>query len=175
VKEKNMARTPRLNPEDRLKYRFYEPLVLLHILDPYGQHHISPCPSEDLVAPGLELRELRRNFLKELAYICDYEKGGDTVTAMALEARPSGITCWVASNTRPSKKTISFLRGVLDTLKTLASSLPEHRDIIEDGIIQMCIDFNVKRLKTYRNLLQKSLERCLESLRGSEAGEGVWL
>lgn len=169
-----MARTPRFSPEHRLKCRFYEPLVLLHVLDPIGEQRIPPCPSEDLVAPWLELRELRRNFLEQLAYICDYEKGGDTVTAMALEARPSGITCWVASNTKPSKSTISFLRGVLDTLKSLASSHPEQRNIIEDGIIRRCIEFNLKRLKTYRDFLQKSLQRCLKSLSGSEASEGVW-
>ena len=71
-----MARTPRMSPEVKLLYRFYEPLVLLHVLDPIGEQRISPCPSEDLVAPRLELRELRRNFLEQLAYICDYEKGG---------------------------------------------------------------------------------------------------
>jgi hypothetical protein len=170
-----MALTPRLSAEDRLKYRFYEPLVLLHILDPHGQQRISPCPSEDLVANRLELRELRRNFLQQLAYICDYKKGGDTVTAVALEARPSGITYWVAANTTPTRSTISFLRGILDTLKSLASSPPEHRNIIEDEIIRRCIKFNLKRLKAYRDFLQKSLQPCLESLRGSKTLEGVWL
>ena len=169
-----MARTTRFSPEDRLKYRFYEPLVLLHVLDPIGHQRISPCPSEDLVTPRLDLRELRQSFLEQLAYICDYKMGGDTVTAMALEVRPSGITYWVASNTKPSRSTISFLRGVLHTLKSLASSHPEHRNIIEDGIIRRCIEFNLMRLKTYRAFLQKSLQRCLESLSGSEASEGVW-
>jgi hypothetical protein len=170
-----MARTPRFSPEDRLKCRFYEPLVLLHVLDPYGQQRISPCPSKDLAAPRLELRELRREFLEQLAYICDYEKGGDTVTAMALEARPSGITCWVAPNTTPSKSTIFFLQRLLDTLKSLSSSRPEDRNIIEDGIIRRCIEFNFKRLKAYRDFLQRSIKRCLESLRDSEAYEGAWL
>jgi len=170
-----MARTPRFSPEDRLQYRFYEPLVLLHVLDPYGQQRISPCPSEDLAAPRLELRELRREFLEQLAYICDFKKGGDTVTAMALEARPSGITYWVASNTTPLESTISFLQEVLDTLESLASSPPDHRNIIEDGIVRRCIEFNLKRLKAYRDFLQKSLKRCLESLRDSEAEEGAWL
>lgn len=173
--EENTARTPRMSPELRLLYRFYEPLVLLHVLDPNGEQRISPCPSEDLVAPRLELRELRRNFLEQLAYICDYVKGGDTVTAMALEAQPSGVTYWVSSNTQPSQKTISFLQGILDTLKSLAFSHAENRNIEEDRIIQRCISFNRKRLKKYRNFLQKFLQRCLENLKSSEELEGMWL
>ena len=83
-------RGPRLNPEDRLRSRFYEPLVLLHVLDRTGELRISRCPSEDRVTDNLQLRELRRTFLDQLAYVCDHVKGGDTVTAMALEAQPSG-------------------------------------------------------------------------------------
>ena len=170
-----MALTPRMSPEIRLLYRFYEPLVLLHVLDPTGEQRISRCPSEDLDAPQLELRELRRNFLEQLAYICDYEKGGDTVTAMALEARPSGVTYWVSSNTMPSPKAISFLRRILGILKSLAFSHAEHRNIEEDRIIQRCISFNRQRLKAYRKFLQKFLPRCLESLKSSEELEGMCL
>jgi hypothetical protein len=174
-----MAQTskgPRLSPEDRLKCRFYEPLVLLHVLDRNGQQRISRCPSEDPVAPQLQLRELRRTFLSQLAYVCDYIKGGDTVTAMALEAQPSGITFWVASNIELSTGTISFLRGILNTLQSLAFSGSEHsRTIIEDEIAQMCIDFNLKRIKAYQTLMQRPLQQCLATLRSSEESEGVWL
>jgi hypothetical protein len=125
AKAGKMAQTPRLSPDDRLNSRFYEPLVLLHILDRNGEQHVSRCPSEDLVGPQPQLRELRRTFLGQLAYICDHIKGGDTVTAMGLEAKLSGATFWVASNTNPSEATISFLRGILDTLRSLASSRPK--------------------------------------------------
>jgi hypothetical protein len=174
AKEGEMAQTPRFSPEDRLKSRFYEPLVLLHVLDRNGQQHISRCPSDDLVAPQLQ-RELRRTFLGQLAYVCDYLKGGDTVTAMALEAQPSGVTFWVASNIEPSTRTISFLRGILDILQSLAFSQPEQRIIIEDAIAWKSIEFNLKRVKTYQALMQRPLQQCLASLRSSEESEGLCL
>ncbi len=173
-KEGKEAHTPRLSPEDRLKSRFYEPLVLLHVLDRNGQQHISRCPSEDLVAPQLQLRELRRTFLGQLAYVCDYTKGGDTVTAMALEAQPSGVIFWVASNIELSLKVVSFLQGILNTLQRLASQ-HEQRITTEDDIAQRSIKFNHKRVKTYQTLMQKPLQKCLVNLRSSGRLEGVWL
>jgi hypothetical protein len=175
-KKAQTSKGPRLSPEDRLKCRFYEPLVLLHVLDRNGQQRISHCPSEDPAATQLQPRELRRTFLGQLAYVCDYVKGGDTVTAMALEAQPSGVTFWLASNIEPSAGTISFLRGILDTLQSLTFSGSEHsRTIAEDEIAQRCIDFNLKRIKAYQTLMQKPLQQCLASLRSSEESEGVWL
>lgn len=168
-----MVQTPRFSDEHRLQSRFYEPLVILHILDRNGQQHISRCPSEDLFAPQVQLRELRRTFLGQLAYVCDYLKGGDTVTAMALEAQPSGVTFWVASNIELSAGAISFLRGILHTLQGLALSRPEQRTTIEDNIGRRCIGFNLKRVKTYQTLMQKPLQHCLASLRSSEESEGM--
>lgn len=171
-KKTRASNCPRLSPEDRLKSRFYEPLVLLHILDRSGQR-ISRCPSEDPVVPQLNLREFRRTFLDQLAYICDFVKGGDTVTAMALEAQPSGVTFWVASNTEPSTGTLYFLQGILNTLQSLASSGSEHsRAIIEYEIGQKCIEFNLKRVKAYQTLARKPLQQCLVSLKSSELSEG---
>ena len=43
----------------------------------------------------MQLCELKRNFLNQLAYVCDYIKGGDTVTAIALEAQPPLVTFWM--------------------------------------------------------------------------------
>ncbi|KAL5349546.1 hypothetical protein ACLOAV_005841 [Pseudogymnoascus australis] len=162
-KKAKMSKGPRLCPDERLRSRLYEPLVLLHVLDRNGEQRISRCPSEDLVAPQLQqLRELRRDFLEKLAYICDHVKGGDTVTAIALEAHPSGITFWVASNAELSAGTISFLQEILNTLKSLASLTPEHsRVTIEDKIALRCIGFNLKRIKAYQTLMRRPLQRTL--------------
>jgi hypothetical protein len=159
AREGKKAQAPRLYPEDRLNRRFYEPLVLLHVLDRNGQQRISRCPSEDQVAPRPQPCELRRTFLDQLAYVCDSIKGGDTVTAMALEAQQSGsVTFWVASNTKPPAGTIYFLRRILTTLQSLTSSRPEQWIIIEDETARRCIDFNLKSVKTYQSLMQKPLQ-----------------
>jgi hypothetical protein len=92
--------------------------VLLHILDPNGEQR-TPRAVDVTDTPDMELRELRRTFLDPLAYVCDNIKGGDTVTAMALEVQPSGNVFWVASNSGVSTRTISFLRRVPSTLQGL--------------------------------------------------------
>jgi hypothetical protein len=173
VKKARASNGPRLSPEYRLQSRFYEPLVLLHILDRNGERRISRCPSEDLVIPQLQLRELRRTFLDQLAYVCDYAKGGDTVTAIALERQPSSVTFWVASNTEPSAKTILFLRDILNTLQTLGSSRTENaRTTIEHEITRVCIDFNLRRIKGYFACLQRPLQQCVATLKGSGESKG---
>jgi hypothetical protein len=164
---------PRLNSADRLSSRFYEPLILLHLMDRNGELRVSRCPSEDQFTDHLQLRELRRTFLDQLAYVCDHVKGGDTVTAIALEAQPSGVTFWVTSNSNFSIATTSFLKGILSTLQSLSFSPSDNSTaVIENDLSQRCIDFNLKRIKAYCALLQKPLKQCLAFLRISDEAEG---
>lgn len=72
---------PRLHLEDQLRSRVYELLVFLYVLDRIGELRVSRYPSEDRVTDHLQLRELRRIFLDQLAYVCDQIKGGDTIIA----------------------------------------------------------------------------------------------
>lgn len=172
-KKVQSSKTPRLDPVDRLLKRFYEPLVLLHVLDPNGERR-TPRRAVDVTdTPDMELRELRRTFLDQLAYVCDNTKGGDTVTAMALEAQPSGVIFWVASNSGVSTGTTSFLRKVLGTLQGLTLCRTESaRNFIEDEVSQMCIEFGLRRVKVYQTLMRKPLQRCLATLRRSGESEG---
>jgi hypothetical protein len=70
---------------------------------------MNPCFMSSIVVEASESRctsnadceidELRRSFIDSIAYICDYEKGRDTVTAAALQREPVGVTVWLAANT----------------------------------------------------------------------------
>ena len=114
-KKSHSLKVPRLDLKDRREKRFYEPLVLLYVLDRYGKGRISRSVSEDST-PSSEVQELRRDFPDSLAYTCDYEKGGDTVTAIALESRPAGLTHWIASNKNCTNRTLHFLQGIIRAL-----------------------------------------------------------
>ncbi|KFY28260.1 hypothetical protein V493_03027 [Pseudogymnoascus sp. VKM F-4281 (FW-2241)] len=156
----------------KLLRRFYEPLVLLHVLDPNGEQRI-PRAWEDADTVHMQLRNLRRNFLNQLAYVCDYINGGDSVTAIALEVQPSVVTFWMASNSEVSTLTTSFLRGILKTLQGLDLTQSEDSMIFTEAeISQRCIEFSIRRVKTYHNFMQKYLRQCLATLRGSEDPEG---
>lgn len=163
---------PRLDAHNRLLCRFYEPLALLHILDPNGDNRIPRCPSLDLVTPSLHPQELRRAFLEQLAYVCDSAKGGDTVTAIALEGHPSSVTYWIASNKGPNEDVVLYVREILKLLGNLSSPSSEgSRKMLEDQIASKCVQFNVRRIKAYQTLIRKPLKICLEIL--SKLKEGM--
>lgn len=145
------------NKRERLLRRFYEPLVLLHTLGSTRGGHTNRLP----VSPSDSslVQDCRRSFLNELAYVCDYEKGGDTVTAIGLESTPQGCTFWVASNTSPTAKIIPFLKLLLQTLERIANSkAPEQGD--KEDIAKLCISFGSRRIKKYRSLFSRELAGC---------------
>jgi hypothetical protein len=79
--------------------RFYEAAVLLIVLSKSQRDHIDEDPLGLAAEPSdlVNSYEIRRNFLKQLAYICDSEKGGDTTTAIAEElnaTRASFVDCF---------------------------------------------------------------------------------
>lgn len=83
----------RVAEREELLRRFYQPLVLLCTL---GQTRGDPdCASlfQDDIADR-SLQDVRRTFLTNLAYMCDYDKGGNTVTAIGLEETPQTTAFW---------------------------------------------------------------------------------
>jgi len=87
-----------LNP--KLQKRFYKAVILLNVLSKSQGDHIDEDPLNLAAEPSdlVNSCEIRRNFLKQLAYICDSEKGGDTTAAIAAEQTPQGLVLWIASN-----------------------------------------------------------------------------
>ncbi|OJD14661.1 hypothetical protein AJ78_05014 [Emergomyces pasteurianus Ep9510] len=156
-----------LSKHERLLRRFYEPLVLLHTLGPTRGAHTSPVP----LSP-------RRSFLNELAYVCDYDKGGDTVTAIGLESTPQGCTFWVASNTwAAAKMIVPFLNILLQTLKFIANS-PVSGDRDSGRIVELCVAFGARRIKKYKLLLSRELQGCSEHFKANKntlSGLEEWL
>ncbi|KAF2809198.1 uncharacterized protein BDZ99DRAFT_350290, partial [Mytilinidion resinicola] len=95
--------------------RFYEPILILHALDPCRGGRIKDYPKAD--PTGVDTTQLRRSLIKYLAYICDYEKGGSTCTAIALQQCSNKVEYWIAANDSVKPKTVQFLK---DTLADLA-------------------------------------------------------
>src|SRR5947207_9224995 len=86
---------PRMDRTERLLHRFYEPLVLLRVLDPTrGVQNTNRGPDSTFDT----LQDLRRKFLDQLSWTCDYKHGGDTVSAIAAEETPQGTRFWLAAN-----------------------------------------------------------------------------
>lgn len=171
---KNAAKTqspgrPRFDSVQRLLYRFYEPLLLLHTLSPTMGEHLPYHTDDD--AHFLSTQRLRRRFLDDLAYFCDYDKGGDTVTAIAIEDRPQGPIFWLASNTKTGAKVKDFLEEVLNRLKQSSSLEANGPEGLSTALTHRAIDFGRQRIKKYCSLLGPFLSRAFKALNRQESAE----
>jgi hypothetical protein len=149
--------------DEKLKHRFYEPLVLLFTL---GSTRGDPAP-DDVVTEitSLSSRDARRKFLTALAYACDYDKGGDTVTAIGLEHIPEVNVFWVASNNNPTHEIVPFLRKLLTKLACNAMD----EEALEEDISRICIEFATPRIKKYQKLICQIMKKGRLTLRRVES------
>jgi hypothetical protein len=141
----------------KLLHRFYEPLVLLYVLDRTQGDHISRQDPERLASGEISLPELRRRLLDSLSYVCDFDKGGDTITAIAASAP---LTYYVASNKNPAEEVVPFLRRLLARLGELYDFDPQRLRESESSILDYCVNFSEMRVRTYWKFLGESLTRC---------------
>lgn len=153
--------------------RFYERLVLLRTIDPFNGNHMYP-PSFSYKNPEDSCQQLRRKFLDCLAYVCDYDMGGDTVTAIALEDTPEELVYWLAANRYPGPKVLKFLTEILTDLRDLRDEGSSgNRTERERWIAKKCIEFGKKRVKGYQSLLSTQLNHCLEALSKKQGENGI--
>jgi hypothetical protein len=145
--------------------RFYEPLVLQHVLGPTRGSRIQ-CELPDSLdgsEPGTDKCKLRRLFLNSLAYVCDYEKGGSTVTAIAVEMRPAGVVFWVAANENVKDKVVRFLTDILKGLEGGANG-EKSAAMVEESTFRRAVEFGMPRVKVYWRFMQESLRNCIKAL-----------
>ena len=151
-----MAQSHLLNKMEKLLRRFYEPLVLLKVLDPTRGAH-----RPDLVTErGLdEHSKLWRNFLDQLSFVCDSKKGGDTVTAVAAQSTNEIPIYWLASNSKSVNTAQKHLEWIFARLNSLHSASPISKDQLQKEINARCIEFSSRRIKTYVTSLLKAIVR----------------
>jgi hypothetical protein len=146
-----------LNRFPKLLRRFYEPLVFLSVLNPVRGIRFS----NNGYRLDDSLDELRRSFINGLATICDSHKGGDTVTAAALQSTPQQTIIWVAANKNITQTTIDYLHGILDRLVHVTA---DSKQSTLEEITDMVITFCQPKLQYYRNQLDAELPRCLKKI-----------
>ncbi|PWY90894.1 hypothetical protein BO70DRAFT_307279 [Aspergillus heteromorphus CBS 117.55] len=145
---------PRLDAYKRLLGRFYEPLFLLRVLgQTRGQHTVSP--------PDHSLEQARRRkFLRNLAYVCDFTKGGSSCTAIGLEDSETCYRFWVASNAH-GDKIVEFATNALGHLKRTTTT-PREFDEEQDkaNFTSFCLNFAIGRVKKERQCLFHAIKLC---------------
>jgi hypothetical protein len=145
---------PRFDQIDRRLHCFYEPLVLLRILEPTrgSRKHEMPLESTD----GSFQTRFHR-FVDDLSWLCDYRTGGRTVSSIAVEDTPQGPIYWLAANESPDKKVKDHLERILQQLESLASS-PEEASVVELAITRQSVPFSREKVKHYVRQLGKAVD-----------------
>jgi hypothetical protein len=148
--------------------RFYEALVMLAVLGKSrGDRTEEEELDSELEASDLGPDKLRRSFIRHLAYLCDYEKGGDRTTAIALEQTPQGITYWLASNETQYKRSTGADRTeafLLVILQILGSSRDRFVHQVELAIFEEAVSFSQSRILKYSKFLNNNLNLVLKYL-----------
>lgn len=156
--ERTRIGTPRLKPYERLMTRFYEVLCLARAFSPARGDRTPPPLDRD------EHQARRRRLLRNLAYICDFDKGGAACTAVALEDGETTYTFWIASNATGTPA----LDMVTAVLQFLAPTPASHDDDDDDAraaeLLGMCTEFAAKRIKTERQFLQRTIAQIHKHL-----------
>lgn len=131
---------PRFDKTVRLLHRFYEPLVLLRILEPTRLGHTILSNSDNLT-------RMRPECLDHLSWVVDYEPGGETVAAIAIEATSAGVKYWLSASERSVNRSSSHLAWVLHELGPAHLFSAEELAELELKITKHCITFSRKEIE----------------------------
>jgi hypothetical protein len=145
--------------------QFYKPLILQHVLDPTCSNRIQCGPLDGLDESELDNCNLQCSFLDRLAYICDFKKGGATVTAIALKQRPVGVVFWVVANENVKGNIVKALKNILKGLAGLDGTTGnEWVAMVEEKTFRCAAKLGMPQVESYWHSMQVSLRECLKVL-----------
>ncbi|KAA8567874.1 hypothetical protein EYC84_008323 [Monilinia fructicola] len=185
----------------KLSKRFYEALVLLTVFGKNRGEHTreeefqsdqdedelidASCESLGPVSQNTNQMKLRRSFTRHLAYLCDFDKGGASTTAIALQLTDKREVIYhVASNkcSQPDR-IVEFLGEVLGLLESVSMTGKHEgereRDNIEKMVFLLSIKHAEKRISYYGKFLVENIDFVLKKWDFKpgdlETGRGVQL
>ncbi|RGP64194.1 hypothetical protein FSPOR_8012 [Fusarium sporotrichioides] len=144
----------------------YEPIVLESALIEFGTTSTYTHKSQSLERYEAEMPDLKafQFYVNKLAQVCDNERGGDTISALAILQGSAGPNYVFGSNSKDArglKTTKDFVQALLDLL----GKNPEGLQIVALGkrVLWFMLSFNIARLKEYLHFLREAVQECLES------------
>ncbi|TLD03691.1 uncharacterized protein PgNI_11571 [Pyricularia grisea] len=154
-------RGPGKNDQVKLLRRFYEPINLLFALGKTrGERTIT---SENDGTDEFK----RRQFLNDLAYICDFTKGGATTTAIAVEDCAEQYIFWFALNATGvvADRAERFLGTSLSTIQqSLGDETAAAKEQSTQRLTADSMQAAKSRVTTELRFLQQHINRCIPKL-----------
>lgn len=103
---------------------------------------------------------VRRRFLKNLAFLCDFTKGGSSTTSLAVQDRHDCNVFWIASNKGPSEPVLKFLESVIGAVKESRHASEREKTETEENLTHRCIVFAAQRVRNQARGLSSTVKRC---------------
>lgn len=156
-------REPGKNDYFKFLRRFYEPMNLVYALGKTRGEHTRTSQDD-----GTDQFK-RRQSLNDLAYICDFWKGGDTTTAIAVEDCADQYIFWFALNaTGAVADRVERFLGT--SLSIIQQSLVHETDAAREQSIQRltadCMQAANDRVSTELRYLRHNIKSCTPRLQG---------
>ncbi|EGU77942.1 hypothetical protein FOXB_11552 [Fusarium oxysporum f. sp. conglutinans Fo5176] len=152
----------------------YAPIILEYALQKVGTLPAYSHESQSTEKYEAEMPDLKafQFYVNKLAQVCDNERGGNTISALAILRGPLGPHYVFGSNwkdARGLKTTKSFVRALLD----LVGKNPENLQTaaLVKRVLWLILAFNIPRLQEYLKLLSAAVQECLESCKRRKEDE----
>lgn len=147
--------------------KFYEPLVLLKVLNKATQH----AAEQTIIDASIDVSDraqVFKTFVYKLAHVCDSKKGGDTVTAFAVLRDDDGRAHYVfASNQRSHEKLEQvkvYVQGLLGRVRRLHDErgLRGSVEARLGELLREVFVFNRRRLEFYVKQMGVHAANCVK-------------
>jgi hypothetical protein len=151
--------------------KFYGPIILLSALN-------DACMDNRLVKfPDLSLDAEKspehgfHDFVNKLAQLCDIERGGKTVTALAVLQYPDHIQYRFTSNNREPGELNRTQKFITTILNALDRAEKRNAQGITSNILRTSLCFTRPRVEGYVKALKDEVARCISAIQRENTDE----
>lgn len=152
----------------------YEPIILESVLQEAGPTPTYAHESQSTGTYEAEMPDLKafQFYVNKVAQVCDNERGGNTISALAIlrgSVGPNYVFGFNFKDTGGLETTRNFVQALLD----LVGKNPDNLQTAALGkrVLWFILSFNLPRLKEYLQLLSQAVQECLESCKRFEEDE----
>lgn len=145
---------------NKLAARFYEPIILLKVLNATCDRKLSdaPDPSSDMTQSS---RDTFQWFVNALAQLCDSVKGGKSVTAFVVLQHPDHIEYRFTSNQRNTQEFLRAQTFISSILRILGSMQKNEKQSAISDILRASLSFSRSRVTEEIKKLKARAKECL--------------
>ncbi|KAJ4112119.1 hypothetical protein NW768_011698 [Fusarium equiseti] len=154
----------------------YEPILLesaLHKAATFPTYpHESESQSTGMYKPDMVDLKAFQFYVNKLAQVCDNERGGGTISAIAILEGSDGPNYVIGSNSKDSRSlqaTKDFMQALLDLVGKNPDNLQSKA--LEKRVLWFILSFNISRLREYLQYLSRAVQECLDSCKRREEDE----